>query len=291
MSDRVGGGRYAPDPAGSRRAPVDRTIQAGKRARTDALSAPPPADCGHEGGAGAAASLATALGVAEVPVRADEEARGRTEAYGGHGLADGSGIFVHPDAASPVEVTAHEVVHHAQARLPASQNAGREAAEHEAAELARDYAASGAVRTPQFAIDLGQRPAADVDAKAARPGVTAALYVQTHSALVVAGIRSQLGRAPWPTVHPRVTLASVDRFIGAAVEALADQLGAPSIQPTAFLETVYPANPWQAVDASRSMLGVDKAGAAAHAGDPLWDGPLGARDWTDSAASALAIQV
>jgi hypothetical protein len=153
-----------------------------------------------------------------------------------------------------------------------------------------ETAPAGDLRAALGVADV-QRSAADVDAKGARPGVTAALYVQSHGAQVVAGIRNHLARAPWTAPHARVTLASVDRFVDATVDALAGQLGAPSIQPTALLEAVYPANPWQAVDASRSMLGVDKAGAAAHAGDPLWDGPLGERDWTESVASALAILV
>jgi uncharacterized protein YidB (DUF937 family) len=278
--------RYGDAGGEAGRARVDRTIHPGRRAPTDRMSAP-PADVAAE----PASDLRAALGVADVPVHTGEEARTRTEAHGARGLADASNVYVHPEAGNPAEVTAHEAIHQAQARLPASQDAGRDAAEHEAAELAGEYARSGAVRAPRFAIDLAQRPAPDVDAKGARPGVTAALYVQSHGAQVVAGIRNHLARAPWIAPHARVTLASVDRFVDATVDALAAQLGAPLIQPTALLEVVYPANPWQAVDASRSMLGVDKAGAASHAGDPLWDGPLGVREWTESVASAIAIQV
>jgi hypothetical protein len=131
----------------------------------------------------------------------------------------------------------------------------------------------------------------DVIAKGARPGVTAALYLQLHGAAVMAGVRAHLLRAPWPPVHPRATWPSTERLVDATCNALGAQLGAPMLQASSVLEVVHPGNPWSAVDACRPVYGVEKSGAPANEGDPLWDGPLGSRDWHDAVAGALAMLV
>ena len=116
--------------------------------------------------AAVAAPFAAQLGVAPTLITG-EEARGPTEAHGTRGIAVDDQIAIHPDvdpaSSEGREVVAHEVVHHAQAQLPATADAGRDAAEDEARSLAQG-ATGGVVAAPRFAIAL-TTPAAHGDAK------------------------------------------------------------------------------------------------------------------------------
>ena len=111
--------------------------------------------------------LAPRLGLGAVDVRSDGAARAITDGKAARGVALGNVVYLHPDRVKPGtragrEVLAHELVHLAQARLPTGDGVeDRDAAEHEAAELAPRVAA-GATAMPRHAIDLS-RPAADGD--------------------------------------------------------------------------------------------------------------------------------
>lgn len=114
-----------------------------------------------------AAQIGGQLGVAP-RVDAGEAGRRATEARGAHGVAQHDMVAIHPDVDAGARdgraTIAHEMIHQAQARLPASADVGRGAAESEAAALATTAADGGAVTQPTRAIDLS-RPAADRDAK------------------------------------------------------------------------------------------------------------------------------
>lgn len=114
-----------------------------------------------------AAEFGAQVGVAPTLVTG-EEGRSLTEPRGAHGIAHGDAIAIHPDvdatSTAGRATIAHEVIHHAQARLPAELDAGRDAAEAEAAKLADAAAAGATIAAPTRAIDLA-RPAADRDAK------------------------------------------------------------------------------------------------------------------------------
>jgi hypothetical protein len=118
-----------------------------------------------------AAPIAARLGLGAVDVRADANAAAVTSAENARGVARGDTVYLDPGAVQPGthagrEVLAHELVHLAQARLPASAGAGRRAAEEEATKLAAGLA-RGATERPTLYIDLA-RPAADTGATAAR---------------------------------------------------------------------------------------------------------------------------
>ena len=112
-----------------------------------------------------AAPLAAQLDV-DPEIRADDDARQRTDARGARGLATESAIYLHPERIAPGtsegrRVLIHELVHVAQAK---KQQRGavpdRAAAEAEAAAAAAEQR----VAPPAHAIDLGAQAAADVDA-------------------------------------------------------------------------------------------------------------------------------
>lgn len=118
-----------------------------------------------------AATASAQLGIAP-RLEVGEAGRAATEARGARGVAHGDAIAIHPDVdattAEGREVVAHEMVHQAQAQLPAAQDAGRAAAEEEAATLAHAARDGGPIGTPRFAIAL-TNPAADKDAPKAVP--------------------------------------------------------------------------------------------------------------------------
>ncbi len=112
-----------------------------------------------------AAPLAARLGV-DPEIRADDEARERTEARGARGLATESAIYLHPKRIAPGtsegrRVLIHELVHVAQAR---KQSGGRAVADRAAAEAEAAAAAEQRLAPPAHAIDLDAQAAADVDA-------------------------------------------------------------------------------------------------------------------------------
>lgn len=111
------------------------------------------------------AAVAPVLGLGAVEVRSDATAREVVERERARGVAHGGVVHVdrdrvRPGTAEAREVLAHELVHLAQARLPVTADAGRAAAEHEAASIARAITRGEPARRPQHYIDLG-RPAAD----------------------------------------------------------------------------------------------------------------------------------
>ena len=108
-----------------------------------------------------ASSIAPQLGLSAFELRTDAGAR----AEGARGVALGGAVHldterIRPGTAEGREVLAHELVHLAQAKLPADQDVGRAAAEDEATEIARSIASGGPARRPSRHIDLS-RPAAD----------------------------------------------------------------------------------------------------------------------------------
>lgn len=114
-----------------------------------------------------AAPLAERLQIAPV-IRADGEARERTEARGARGLAIGNTIYLHPDAIAPGtaegrRVLVHELVHIAQAQGKHTLGA-RADAEREAATMAADGGAN--LAAPVHGIDLTEA-AADRDGEPA----------------------------------------------------------------------------------------------------------------------------
>lgn len=124
-----------------------------------------------------ARSAAAKLGVAPRLI-GGEAGRAMTEAHGARGVAHNDTVAIHPDVDPETpegrETVAHELVHQAQAILPSAQDAGRAAAEEEAATLARDARDGGPIGAPQFAIAL-TTPAADKDAPAPGPKPSDAL--------------------------------------------------------------------------------------------------------------------
>ncbi len=114
-----------------------------------------------------AAPLAARLGVAP-EIRADREARRRTEARGARGLASGDGIFLHPTRIAPGtsegrRVLVHELVHVAQAKR---KREGAAVADRAAAEAEAEAAATGQrLAPPVLGIDLDERAAADKDTR------------------------------------------------------------------------------------------------------------------------------
>jgi len=125
------------------------------------------APSGAAGAQAFAAQVGGQLGVAP-RVDAGEAGRGATEARGAHGVAQGDRVAIHPDVDAGSQegraTIAHEMIHHAQARLAPSADVGRGAAESEATSLATTVAAGGAIAQPTRAIDLAQA-AADRDGK------------------------------------------------------------------------------------------------------------------------------
>ncbi len=123
--------------------------------------------------------LAGQLGVNPAVV-SGERGQQMADAHGADGVAHGGEVALHPsvDPSTPagVKVIAHELVHQAQAKLPAEQDEGRGAAEDEADELATIAAAGGAMRMPSRAIDLNQ-PAGNRDARPAPPASSPAAPV------------------------------------------------------------------------------------------------------------------
>jgi hypothetical protein len=138
-----------------------------------------------------AAAMAHGLGLGAVEIRSDESARSITDAKGARGVALGATVYLHPERTRPGtpdgrEVLAHELIHLAQARLPApTGSAGggdRDAAEREAGELAPSIAAGSPSRLPRRYIDLS-RPAADRDPPGTKEHVPPEAHVEAPSPL------------------------------------------------------------------------------------------------------------
>ncbi len=129
---------------------------------------PDPPDATHA----VASELGAQLGVAPA-LTTGEAGREATESRGARGVAEGATVALHPDVDAATTdgraTIAHELIHQAQAQLPPELDAGRDAAETEAAQLATAAASGAAVVAPTRAIDL-TRPAADRDAKPASAG-------------------------------------------------------------------------------------------------------------------------
>ena len=123
-----------------------------------------------------ATQLGAQLGVTP-RIATGEPARAATEARGADGIAHHDEIAIHPDvdpaSAHGRRVIAHELVHQAQARLPADHDTGRDDAEAEADALAAVAATGGELRAPTHAIDLS-RPAGNNDARTDAPDAAAA---------------------------------------------------------------------------------------------------------------------
>ncbi len=217
------------------------------------------------------------LGLGGVTVRSDEGARAATDARGAGGLAVGSEVLLHPERGDPStkegrEVLAHELVHQAQSRLPSSQDAGRDAAEQEAASLARAYAETGSIGTPQFAIDLSLA-AADTDAR--RSGVTNPAYVNQYRVKILAAIAERIKASPLPRPHARLGWAGAEQAKQALAQAIWQFVDAAPHEALKQLgKLTYPADLFAIVDDARrgpdgTRLEIVKLRIAA-----AFDGPL-----------------
>jgi len=219
-----------------------------------------------------AADLGAALGVSP-EIHAGEDARTATEARGAKGVAHGSAVSIHPDVDPSTPdgrgVIAHEVVHQAQAQLPAAQDAGRGAAEAEAAQLAAVAATGATPPAPQLAIDLAQ-PAANTDAarepstadvSAARfleeasrkhTNVTAKEYVRAHLLPHIGPALQQLLRKLHFALPERMTWGDTDlSFPLEVLGRLDDVFGGDTFH--GLPELLAPADLWELVDANRMI--------------------------------------
>ena len=116
------------------------------------------------------AYLKARLGLGDVAIHTGSGARTATEGRGAQGLAHRNDIYVHPATweagdANARMVLAHELVHHAQAKLPVIDTVDRAAAEQEAKQLALQYATSGEIDRPRIPIEIDSRAHADTDAE------------------------------------------------------------------------------------------------------------------------------
>ena len=121
--------------------------------------------------------LAPRLGIDpnRIEIRADSGAEGRVNARGVNGLQEGTTIYLHPARFDPRttngrSLLGHEAAHVAQRNLPAPKPLlaphGRDAAELEAAEIGRAFAARSPLIAPRRPLDRSWL-AADKDAAAA----------------------------------------------------------------------------------------------------------------------------
>lgn len=203
-----------------------------RNARAAAAPRAAPVDRGAAW-ASEASSIAAALGLGPFVIESGVAARVATESEDARGVAVRATVHLHPDRVKPGtaegrEVLAHELVHLAQARLPADQDAGRDAAEDEAAEIARTLASGGSVRRPQYHIDLS-RPAADRHAVTKQRGESApptelrAMFLHQLAATRgwTATLRTLVARTP----SERVDVSRKQALeVHAAVEALGAEM-------------------------------------------------------------------
>ncbi|MBL8625316.1 MAG: DUF4157 domain-containing protein [Myxococcales bacterium] len=204
-----------------------------------------------------------------------EAGRAATEPKGARGVATGDVVAIHPDVdpatTAGKQVVIHELVHQAQAQLPAEQDAGRAPAEAEAAALAAQAASGGAVAKPTFAIDL-RAPAADNDApydtandrSAARflneanargTNITAREYLRAHLVPhVLPAISNHVARQRYG-LPERMTWADSDRSFGAEVIALIDDVfGGDAMYGIPDLLAGTSPDAWTLIDQTRPMI-------------------------------------
>lgn len=267
-----------------------------------------------------AATASAQLGIAP-RLEVGEAGRAATEARGARGVAHGDAIAIHPDVdattAAGKQVVLHEHLHQAQAQLPADQDAGRDAAELEADELASVAASGGALTRPTRHIDLS-RPAGDDDAKrardqgphseaaearidaalaaAARDGqtVTSRVYLRGHlSERVLPAIARFLADKRYP-LPERLRYVDSDRGVGAEAVRLITEVhgGDPFYALPQILERVG-VDVWAIIDAHRKApaprtYGDVMAGAAPADSTDLSAGQRGGPGWVDGIGTGIA---
>ncbi len=204
-----------------------------------------------------------------------EAGRAPTEARGAQGVAHGDTVAIHPDvdAETPEgkQVVLHELVHQAQAQLPREQDAGRGAAESEAATLAAQAAAGGGLAKPTLAIDLNT-PAANNDvpydtandrsaarflneANARGTNITAREYLRAHLVPhVLPAIANHVARQRY-ALPERMSWADGDRSFGAEVIALIDDVfGGDAMYGVPELLAGTSPDVWTLIDQTRPMV-------------------------------------
>jgi hypothetical protein len=189
--------------------------------------------------------LAPALGLDLRRIRVEVHAAnaGRLDAAGARGQQEGATIWLHPAHYRPQRgegryLLAHEATHAAQRQLHGPANLA--AAEVEAAEIGREFAAGRQLHRPRFAL-AGTSAAADAGAKMDVPPAVDTTMVETSRARELAVIHSALGglwvsdgdvfdvmrildSVPYPIVKPMLfALSEQERFW------LADNINPPHV--------------------------------------------------------------
>lgn len=143
------------------------------------------------------AQLAPALGLDLSRLRVEVHGSGeaRLDAAGARGLQEGATIWLHPSQYLPQRpegryLLAHEATHAAQRALTGRPDEA--AAEAEAAELGREFAAGRTLRRPRFAL-VAQRAAADAGAQPDAAPTLTADTVRVSRARELAVIKDALG--------------------------------------------------------------------------------------------------
>jgi hypothetical protein len=235
-----------------------------------------------------AARIAGRIGLRDVEVRAGDDARRVTEAKGAQGVALDNVVYLHPERTRPGtadgdEVLAHELVHVAQAALPRERDHGRDVAEGEAAELARELAGGGG-RAPAYFIDLA-RPAADRDAPRVPTGtVDAAGYVDRagNAVRINEAIQAELALLVLPDPPaPRLSWKDSAPFRSRLARAVAQALGRAAKAGTLAArleELTYPVPVLGALDGIRIR----------NASQPVESRVLGPDVWQNAAGRVIA---
>jgi hypothetical protein len=244
-----------------------------------------------------AAPMAARLGLGDVDVRSDDQARAITDAKSARGVALGGTVYMHPERVQPGtdagrEVLAHELLHLAQARLPGREADldDRAAAELEAAALAPDLAGGGLARAPERPIDLS-RPAADSDAAAFAAWKkfvdknydAAWKFFHVNYDKFLAAFADQLAKLPLPA-HARLKwIGNLGTGFVEAVNAIVAK------SPYRFIEIkelIRPIDPMRIIDQNRDLsdgLPGKPSGVGKDPIGPLW--------WNPMTGAALAIEV
>jgi hypothetical protein len=180
-----------------------------------------------------ATAMAARLGLGSVEIRADEDARRITDGEAARGVALAGVVHLHPEHARPdsergLEVLAHELVHLAQARLPAEADAGRDLAETEAAELAPILARGGSPKVTRH-IDLST-PAADRHGEKPRPTVALDVIAQaTRQVEAAEALGNEIDAALADDARAGEVDAMVDRLAAALYMAKSLALSDPTL--------------------------------------------------------------
>lgn len=154
--------------------------------------------------------LARQLGIDPPAVYRNGEARTRNAAHGSRGLWAGGSIWLHPglapaSGAECERLVAHEMVHAAQARLPAADT---QAAEEEAARLAGPLLAGEALWPT---VGIGERAAAETETLSGNPSAHTDKAGTVHGSYQMPGIEATLqGSLNGGSMRPRQGLQVVE---------------------------------------------------------------------------------